>query len=274
MKVKSIQLHMDISRYLFFILFFCVSLIFFACSRSDGAKQTSSGVITDQDISAVFSPSDSAETVSEEPSGPRWIPADRKVAVLFGYGYNSPEFLEKILTVLSDEFGLDSEGGLVFPVIYPDDFTVNSYTRISRLPELLASRDICGLVVLGAPENTHYALAKLQDAGTEYPVVSLFPQDDILGTEAGSDLVLDYSPAGAEEVLQPEETTQALITEIPQLLVSTVQVVRDMQNKPDPELDYQPYAQKAAGAGWQVLPYTDAETGLPAHNHFVLQRER
>lgn len=129
---------------------------------------------------------------------------DSYVVVVLGYGYNDGFIKTTILQDLEITYGLADNGGIIIPFVYPDDFLSYGYERISLLPsnildeleDLNGEKDfssIAGIITLGAPENTHYALAKIQDSGYENCIFSVFSQDDIMGTEAGSTLAIDYA---------------------------------------------------------------------------------
>lgn len=134
----------------------------------------------------------------------------RKIAVLFGYGYNDKAFIDIVLDQIKKTVGLSANGGAVFPLVFPDDFKWGASARISLLTGMLEDAQVNGLVLVGAPEGTHSVLASLQDAGggtIPYPVVSLLPQDDVLGMEAGCDLVLEYLPVAASDDELSEESS-------------------------------------------------------------------
>ena len=87
--------------------------------------------------------------------------------------------------------------GLIKILVYPQDFTVSGKVRITSLYTILKDENPAGLVTLGAPEGLCNAIAKLEDSQENsvlpYPVIQLFPQDNILGAEAVSTIVLDYN---------------------------------------------------------------------------------
>ena len=132
--------------------------------------------------------------------------------------------------LLEKKFGLDSEDGLISTITYPDDFKHNGRTYVSELKAFLSdgTRDFCGVVILGAPENTHIALARLQDEWNmeiPFPIIALFPQDDILGLEATCDIVIDRMQSG--ELAEEEFTNdQLFISEkAPSILCKTIDYI-------------------------------------------------
>ena len=68
--------------------------------------------------------------------------------------------------------------------------------RISSIIDKIESKSLAGIITLGAPEGLCNVIAKIQDKSENgilpYPVFSLLPQDNVLGSEATSDFVLDY----------------------------------------------------------------------------------
>ena len=126
-----------------------------------------------------------------------------EVCVLFGYGFNDQSFCNRLLAKLSSVYGLESDGGRILPLVFPDDLK----GRIGNLYNEIDKRNIIGIVMLGAPEHTNAILAGLQDdyeGKLPYPVFSLFPQDDILGQEATCDFVLEYEHKSEEEILEEQ----------------------------------------------------------------------
>ena len=120
---------------------------------------------------------------------------DKRIVVLFGYGF-SQENYDEALSFLDAKYGLDSENGIIYPVLYPTDFKRGSRGYISEFTDLLTQRnlDIAGVILISAPENSHKVLARNQDFWNEdvpYPVIALFPQDDNLGLESTCDIVIE-----------------------------------------------------------------------------------
>ncbi len=130
--------------------------------------------------------------------------SNKYVVVVLGYGYNDGFIKTSLLQDLDAAYGLAKDGGIIIPFVYPDDFLSYGYERISLLPnniidelEVITNEkdfsSIAGIITLGAPENTHYALAKIIDTGYKNRIFSIFSQDDIMGTEANSTLSIDYA---------------------------------------------------------------------------------
>lgn len=225
------------------------------------------------------------EPVEQEPVR-KWLPVEKHVAILFGYGYNDKSFVDSVCLHLSEEYGLEKENGLILPLVYPDDFIVSGSTaRISNLSSIMKDKNCRALITLGAPEYTHKALAKIQDDNLDCLVFSLFSQDDVLGTESGSFLVFDFAE---EELILSDETDDSSNTEITEDAIKSLtndtelkhldkmnylvsKVVETLKNPS--ELKNKEILQVATGIfgkDWEVSSFLDTDTGLRAKNHFVL----
>lgn len=237
-------------------------------------------------ISLVSFNSCTKKEVVEEIPVQKWTPVEKHIALLFGYGYNDKAFVDSICSKLAEEYGLEKENGLILPLIYPDDFLVTgSIARISNLSSIVKDKNCRALITLGAPEYTHRALAKIQDENLNCTVISLFSQDDILGTEAGSFLVFDFAE---DELVLSDETEDESITEFEEEAITSLtndtelkhldkmnflvsKVVESLKNPL--EIKNKEILQVATGIfgkNWEVSSFLDTDTGLRAKNHFVL----
>lgn len=237
-------------------------------------------------ISFVSFNSCTKKEVVEEIPVQKWTPVEKHIAFLFGYGYNDKAFVDSICSKLAEEYGLEKENGLILPLIYPDDFLVTgSIARISNLYSIVKDKNCRALITLGAPEYTHRALAKIQDENLNCTVISLFSQDDILGTEAGSFLVFDFAE---DELVLSDETENESITEFEEEAITSLtndtelkhldkmnflvsKVVESLKNPL--EIKNKEILQVATGIfgkNWEVSSFLDTDTGLRAKNHFVL----
>lgn len=210
---------------------------------------------------------------------PNFVEPRRKVGVVLGYGYNDEAFVEETLQELSRTLGLAEQGGAVIPYLYPDDFMRGGAARISSLTSMLEEDGAMGLVVVGAPEGTHRVLAALQDTEigrSIYPIISLMPQDDILGIEAGSDIVIEYVPASATSDLSEESGVYQ--ENVPQLIARTVYYITLLPANYfggfEQNLDLFIHARQLAGTSWEVSRYIDPETGLCPMNHFIIDKRQ
>ncbi len=226
------------------------------------------------------------EEIVEVPQ-PKWVPVENHIAILFGYGYNDKSFVDSICSTLEENYGLEKDDGLILPLVYPQDFLVtSSVARISNLSSIIKDKNCKSLITLGAPEFTHRALAKIQDENMNCTVVSLFSQDDILGTESGSFLVFDFAEkelvlSEDSESIVPSETPAGELhsltndTELQHLdkmdfiLTKVIELLKNplsIENKEIPQI-----ATNIFGKDWEVSAFLDADTGLRSRNHFVLK---
>jgi len=215
----------------------------------------------------------SIENINNAPN--KWHPTEKRVCVVFGYDFNTPEITENLLSLLSENFGLESEDGLIYPLIYPTDFKHGVKGYVSDLTAALqdGERELIGIVILGAPENTHAALARNQDKWNReipYPVIALFPQDDVLGLEATCDIIIDKGQAAPiTGEIGSEETEGQLIAEAPAVLVETIRYISNLTYALPKDSTVQSHvAQMYKDRSFHH--YTDPETGLKSINHFVL----
>lgn len=193
-----------------------------------------------------------------------------KIVVVFGYGFNSDSFYETAVSRINSVFGTESgipqdKYGLVVPLRFPDDFR----NRIMNLATLIDSIDVKALILLGAPENTHYAIARIQDEWNNripYNIISLFPQDDVLGEEASCNIVIDYKRSSIDELFS-EEIDQTPQTDIIPVLIKAVRYCAELPGTISADSELEPHAAAIAG---KVERHTDVETGLQSVNHFVM----
>lgn len=208
-----------------------------------------------------------------------FVEPHRKIGVVLGYGYNDQPFVAATLQELGHTLGLADHGGAVVPYVYPQDFMWGGSARISSLASMLEEEGVMGLVVVGAPEGAHRVLASLQETElgrARYPVISLMPQDDILGIESGSDIVIEYVPASATSDLTEE--SGAYQENVPQLIARAAYYITllpaDYFGGFAQDLELFAHARQLAGSNWNVSRYIDPETGLSPMNHFVIDRRQ
>ena len=214
-----------------------------------------------------------AEDLNATPQ--KWHLTNKKIYVLFGYDFNNLEVKEELLALLKENFGLAEDGGLIYPLTYPEDFKHGVRGYASDLTATLQSDDIdlAGLVLLGAPENTHIALARNQDKWEQkvpYPVIALFPQDDVLGIESTADIVIDKGQtAGITGEIAPEETDGQIYANAAEIIIETIKYILLLDGAPERSVELQKHMKKML-EGYQFHNYSDPETGLQSINHFVL----
>ena len=205
----------------------------------------------------------------------KWHLTNKRVALLFGYDFNNEEVKAGLLNLLEENFGFADEGGLIYPLTYPDDFKHGVRGYASDLTAILQDDDLdlTGVVLLGAPENTHVALARNQDKWdmeVPYPVVALFPQDDVLGIESTCDIVVDKGQtAGLTGEVAPEESDGQIHQNAAEIIVETIKYIQLLDGAPSRTQDLQKHMAQML-EGFQFHHYTDPESGLQSINHFVL----
>ncbi len=248
------------------------SLPFFSCKKKEAPKTAAADPfeleISDEKKSLISTPS--------------WHPSEKKICVVFGYGYNEKHYVQAVLDSLSSKYGIDDgsqEGGLIFPLVYPDDFPLE---RISRLPSLVGERDLAGLIVIGAPENTNYAIARLEDEYSSqesmmpYPVYAFFPQDDVQGIEATANFVVDRALEGSgssEDDTNKEEVVQTQVKDLEKILDSAIEYMLLTQAPLPADEDLIFHVSRIVGKNYKLSRYVDAESGLQSINHFVIEEK-
>lgn len=203
------------------------------------------------------------------------------IAVLLAYGYNEGKAKENILAALTKEYGFVEDGGIIIPLIYPEDFISLGFERISLLPELIEEKLVeaeiesaeIALITLGAPEGTHRALAILEDAQIQGPVFSIFSQDDVLGTEAGSDLVIDYSPPQNKDSFATAKETNSVyqgdVFDVVAPLINAALNWEETEKAGMPISALRTEFLKRTSCN--LLVYVDPQTNLRSKNHYVLE---
>ncbi len=260
-------------RKVFFVTLLCSFFIVTSCSESGEVQKNEN-----KDAPELVLPT--LESVTEE--------NNEFVVVLFGYGYNEGESKEELLNQLSAEYGLAENGGIIIPFVYPDDFDAYGYERISLLTdnieaellELTGEVDItkvAAVVTLGAPEGTHYALAEIQDSGYDAVIFSVFSQDDILGTEAGSTLVIDYSMDQAAQDNRFEhlgELDLSFPANVFDIISPLINASFDWNGIDETGLFIPALrTEYKKTTSYNFFVFVDPQTGLRAQNHYVLTQQ-
>ncbi len=200
----------------------------------------------------------------------------KNIVVILGYGYNDEASIEKITSSLSQNFGVETEDvpELISILVYPNDFMKGTVARVSSLVTLLEDKNLCGIISIGAPDGMHSALSKLQDKIEDgkfnFPVFSFLSQDDILGTEAVSDFVLDY--AHKESGLEEETALVMPIDfDITQMLNNAVLAIIAKKGPLDQNTALAPIVQTIIGKDHPISHYVDTDTGIQSRNHFIFE---
>ena len=205
----------------------------------------------------------------------KWHITNKRICVIFGYDFNTPEIVNEILSLLNTKYGLAEDGGLIYPVVYPSDFKHGTKAYPSDLTTVLQNDDLDlqGVIILGAPENTHIAFARNQDKWNQqvpYPIIALFPQDDVLGIESTCDIVLDKGQTAAlSGEITNEEVEGQFISEAPEVLIETIDYIQNLDFSLPRNTQIQNHLLQML-KGRKVHHYTDPETGLQSINHCVL----
>lgn len=248
------------------VLFFGISLLTLAgCNKKANHKADKSAADIEFSDGIVDDFSDSPQ---------RWHITNKRLLVLFGYDFNTPQVYEPILASLQRRFGLDADGGLILPLVYPNDFRHGARGYSGDLLAVLQdpSYDFCGALLIGAPENTHLAIARNQDEWQEtpYPVIALFPQDDVLGLEATCDIVLDKGfTAGLVGDTVEDETVAQAFPEAEEIILQSIDYMLALSGPLEKNGILQNHVLQMY-KDRKIHHYTDPETGLQAINHFVL----
>ena len=253
-----------------------LGLMIFSLILSGCKKQQNKKAYDADSIELTTDISDETKALSDlMNTNQKWHLTNKRVAVLFGYDFNNEDVKADLLAVLQENFGLAEEGGLIYPITYPEDFKHGVRGYASDFAAILQSDelDLAGVVLLGAPENTHVALARNQDKWNQevpYPVVALFPQDDVLGIESTCDIVVDKGQtAGLTGEIAPEESDGQIHQNAPEIIVETIKYIQLLDGAPSRSKELQKHMEQML-AGFQFHHYTDPESGLLSINHFVL----
>lgn len=201
----------------------------------------------------------------------------KHICIVLGYGYNDEAFVHTTREHLEFQYGVageeSEEDGLIKLFVYPDDFEFAGRTRISKLYDMIKDESLAGIVLLGAPEGMNIPLAKLQDSAEggklPYPVFSLFPQDEVLASEATADFVLDY--AQKTDSLDALEEDLVIDFDANAILESSIQSMLNLRAAVPADKNLQNFVQKIVGPRRQIRHYTDSETGLQSANHFIFE---
>lgn len=216
--------------------------------------------------------SESQIQVPLEESFQKWYKTNKTLCVFLGYGYNSKEVSSSIINVLSSKYGLKKDGGLILPLVYPDDFKRGNKYYISELRNCLNEEDMCGVIFLGAPESSHIALSRLEslyNGKLPFPVFSFFSQDEVLGMEYMSDFVLDKAlKVDISGMLEEESEINEEVSSVNFLehAIDCMINICSPIEKNASLLELVKYIVKEEN----ISRYVDADTGLYSINHFVL----
>jgi hypothetical protein len=259
------------------ITFTALSLLlifsFCSCSKKTTAQKT--------EIKTTAKKQTSSKAVSKGNVEKRislWNAENKKIYIVFGYGFNDEKTLEAINTSLSEKYGLNDDNEIIKTYVFPGDFKHGIKSYSSDLYSYLSEPEstIGGLIILGAPENTHIALGRLQDhydMEVPFPVVALFPQDDPLGLESTCDIVIDISQKAeitGEEL--EEETAMEIIDEARPILFNTIDFILSKDGVLEKDMNKMVLAENLLKK-IKFSRYMDPETNIHSINHFIIQQK-
>lgn len=194
------------------------------------------------------------------------------ICVIFGYGFNDDKFYDDALEKLGAIYGLDDEGGLIFPLRYPEDFK----SKIDNLYEKVDKKNLRGMIFLGAPEKTYIALYKIKEsvygnANIPYSIFSFFPQDDTLGQESICDLVVEYERSAAEEATKTE-IEMPIDENAERVVISAIEYMANINGPMKTDGNLHERVQTIVGPDNRIHRYTDSDSGIQALNHYVMEK--
>lgn len=204
-----------------------------------------------------------------------WHAVNKRILVLFGYDFNYYPVADNLKVYLEKQYGLDKDDGLIYPIVYPEGFKHGGRNYSSDLFAVLNddSVEFAGIVILGAPENTHLALARLQDVWggkVPYPVVALFPQDEVLGLESTCDFVIDKNQNGSvKNDNDLSEENSEFLEDTPVILSNIIDYLLAVDSSFTRNSDILVHVNQAL-KNRSVQHFVDPESGIPSVNHFVL----
>lgn len=252
------------------ILLLCLTLntLFFSCNKD------SETMISDEANDIILSDfnGDAKSVLAKKQL---WHCTNKKILVVLGYDFNVYPISDNLINILSERFGLAEDGGLISYVIYPEGFKHNGRFFASDLFAVIDDfqHDLAGIVILGAPENTHIALARVQDLwGDEipYPVVALFPQDDVLGIESTCDFILEKKNNDSIKVdTNLTEENSDFFEDAPTVISNIINYIFESEGCYERDSSLLVHVNQALKNN-TVRHYVDPESGIPSINHFVL----
>ena len=245
------------------ILTISTAFLIFSCQKDDSAAGTDGEIVLEN-----------AASLTEELEIPSqmWHQTNKKICVLYGYGYNDEDFIQNMNQRLYSRFGSAEEGGLIMNLRFPEDFKRGSKVFITTLQDLLSNVDLQGLILIGAPEGTHIAIARMQDSwggSLPFPVFALFPQDDVLGIEDSSDFVLDKAQKAEINGIITEEE-QSYVHEVPSILENCASFIACSDSPFEKNAKLYEIVRKIC-RDLKIERYSDPDTSLISINHFVLE---
>ncbi|MFA6855995.1 MAG: hypothetical protein WCR31_02190 [Treponema sp.] len=240
--------------------------LFLSCGR-----QKSENISSDAPV--VLSVKSAGQDVSElKLQTQTWHVSDDCICILFGYGYNDAAFVHTMTTELYKKYGAAENGGLILSLIFPDSFRHGTKSIAAELPLYMDNKNVRGIILLGAPENTNYGIAHLQDKYNgipSFPVFSFFSQDDVLGMEGTADFVLDKAQEADIDGAVKDESQQLYVKEVPDMIRRSIKYMIALDAPLPKNKDLYMHLKNIVGKV-KVSHYVDPESGLQSVNHFVM----
>jgi hypothetical protein len=252
---------------LFFKTLFLVTMVIVAASCSNKKQALNSEDQIELEIKE--------SSTKDKKTSSKWPQDNGVICLLLGYGFNDKAFEDEALQSLAKIYGLEEDGGLIWPLTYPEDFSSGGKEKIASLYDMVKDKKIKGILLLGAPENTNSVLARLQDDWSgklPYPVFSFFPQDDILGMEATCDFVIEYERSSSEDA-NSEDSSLQIDKSVEKILVNAIRYMAELPGPLPSDSKLHEHVQQIVGKDKKIRRFTDSETGLQSINHFVIERD-
>ena len=213
-----------------------------------------------------------AETsLQKETAELHYTNATGEIIVVFAYDYNDPAFTVPMIAEIEKVYGTAENGGLVLPLIFPDDFN----GIISRLYDYAVKENIRGIIILGAPDYTYSAIIKIKsfwEDNEPVNIFSFFPKDSVTAQEATCDLILEYNYSSQEELDGIVTDLNKVIWEDAKtILLKAIKYMYNLPGKLPINSDLYYHIQNIAGKG-NVHPFV-VDSVLNSCNHYVFTKE-
>ncbi|MBQ9495487.1 MAG: hypothetical protein IJR50_07615 [Treponema sp.] len=257
---------MSVNKAIIFVILTICSFSFFSCNDK---KHTVAVEIFSEAVSTELA-EDGAKNLEQKTQ--TWHVSNDCICILFGYGYNDAQFVSSMTETLFGLYGSSDDGGLILPLVFPDDFKRGSRSIAAELPLFVSDKNLRGIILLGAPENTHFGLAHVQDSFDgvpAFPIFSFFPQDDVSGMEGTADIVLDKAQSANIDGMVGLEAEQTFVKEVPDFVKNSVAYMLAIDAPLAKNSDLLAHLQRIVGRA-SVRRYVDPQTGLQSINHFIL----
>ena len=220
---------------------------------------------------------------------------DNHIVLFLGHIFPDEDEKKSVIGAIAEKYGFMQNGGIISVLSYPEDVSVAGRIRMSSLTAkvqaLHEEKPLSAFITVAAPQGMHTVLAALQDSGMHMPVFSLFPQDDVLGTEAGSDLVIDYrhatagtaaesgktaavknADAEAIEKAEADETGSFYTGDFCALLKPLIYAALRWEHVKDDAMFIPSLRMEFLNeTNCNLVIYTDSATGLRSKNRYVLE---